>query len=398
MRQYRHMFALPGVPTLMVLTFFARIPLTAGAMILTLHVAIGLGRGYGAAGLVGGAATVGIALGAPVMGRVVDRLGLRVMVIITAAGESLFWLTATTLPYPVLMGVTFLGGFLVLPAMSIGRQAIAALVPEGLRRTAYSLDSISTELSYMVGPAMAVLIATQLSTTAAMRTMALSVAAIGLALVVVNPATRSKQEIADDTGDRPPRRQWLTPRLLAVLLVCGGAVFALAGTEIAIVAQLREVGELSWTGLVVAGWAAWSAIGGLVYGALTRSFRPTTLMTWLGALTIPIGLAGEHWWVLLLAVLPAGLLCAPTLAASAEQVSRLAPAAVRGEAMGLQSSAMTLGAAAGAPLVGFVVDNSSPVWGFAVAGLGGLLVTATALTVRIHHQRHVPSDALPVQV
>jgi hypothetical protein len=51
MRQYRHMFALPGVPTLMVLTFFARIPLTAGAMILTLHVAIGLGRGYGAAAL-----------------------------------------------------------------------------------------------------------------------------------------------------------------------------------------------------------------------------------------------------------------------------------------------------------------------------------------------------------
>jgi MFS family permease len=398
MRQYRHMLALPGVPTLMILTFFARIPLTAAGMILTLHVAVALGRGYGAAGLVGGAATIGIALGAPVMGRVVDRFGLRVMVIITAAGESLFWLTAPTLPYPVLMGVTLLGGFLVLPVMSVARQAIAALVPEGLRRTGYSLDSIFTELSYMIGPAVAVLVATQVSTSAAMHAMAVSVAVMGLALAVVNPATRSEQEIADDLGERLPRRQWLTPQLLAVLLVGGGAVFALAGTEMAIVAQLREVGELGWTGLVVAGWAAASALGGLVYGALARSARQTTLMAWLGVLTIPIGLAGEHWWALLLAVLPAGLLCAPTVAATAEEVSRLAPPSVRGEATGLQSSAMTLGAAAGAPLVGLIVDNSTPVWGFAVAGLGGVLVTAAALAVTLHHRRRAPNEVLPAEV
>jgi predicted MFS family arabinose efflux permease len=59
----------------------------------------------------------------------------------------------------------------------------------------------------------------------------------------------------------------------------------------------------------------------------------------------------------------------------------------------MQSSAFTLGAAAGAPLVGFVVDHSSPSWGFAVAGLGGVLVAAVA-AVLIARQRR--TDPVPV--
>jgi MFS family permease len=383
MRQYRQLLALPGVRTLMVLIFFARIPLSAAGMILTLHVAVGLGRGYGAAGLVGAVSTVGIALGAPVMGRIVDRYGLRPMVAVTTIGETVFWLTARQMPYPVLLVAGFVGGFVVLPAMSIGRQAIAALVPDESRRTAYSMDSISTELSFMVGPALAVLLAIQFSTKTAMFGMACGIAAVGLAVLVVNPAVRSKEELAeaDANGARPPRRSWLTPRLVAVLIVGAGTVFVLAGTEVTIVAQLRENGEIGWTGLVVAVWSVASAVGGLVYGAMSRSIRQVTLMMWLGALTVPVGLAGGEWWVLAIAILPAAAVCAPTIAATGEEVSRLAPVAVRGEATGMQSSAFTLGAAAGAPLVGFVVDHSSPGWGFAVAGLGGLLVAFVAVVL-----------------
>jgi MFS family permease len=392
MQLYRRMLALPGVRTLMILIFFARIPLAAAGMILTLHVAVGLGRGYGAAGTVGAAVTVGIAASAPFMGRVVDRYGLRPMLVLTTIGEAVFWLTARYVPYPMLLLVGFAGGFLVLPAMSIGRQAIAALVPPELRRTAYSLDSISTELSFMVGPAVAVILATQLSTRAAMVAMALGIASVGLALFLVNPAVRSAEEKAEDDGVRPPRRSWLTPRLVAVLLVGAGAVFVLAGTEVSVVARLREHGELGWTGLVMVAWAGASAIGGLVYGGLHRSIRQFTLMALLGALTLPVALTGGTWWLLALTLLPAGLMCAPTIAATGEEVSGIAPVAVRGEATGMQSSAFTLGAATGAPVVGFVVDHSSPAWGFAVAGLGGILIAATAmlLSARGGHAGRAP--------
>ena len=44
-----------------------------------------------------------------------------------------------------------------MPSMAIGRQAMAALVPEGDRRTALSLDAIGVELTFMIAPALAVL-------------------------------------------------------------------------------------------------------------------------------------------------------------------------------------------------------------------------------------------------
>lgn len=393
MRLYRRTLGLPGVRTLMVLIFFARIPLSAAGMVLTLHVAVGLGHGYGAAGTAGAVATVGIALGATVMGRVVDRYGLRPMLVITTVGEATFWLFGRYLPYPLLLVAGFVGGLLVLPAMSIGRQAIAALVPPDLRRTAYSMDSISTELSFMVGPAVAVLLATQFATTTAMLGMAIGIVVVGSALLIVNPAVRSEAEKASATGERVPRRVWLTPQMVAVLVIGAGAVFILAGSEVAIVAQLRENGELSFTGVVIVAWSAVSAIGGIVYGALRRAPGQVTLMALLGLLTIPIGLFAGEWWLLALALLPASAVCAPTIAATGEEVSRLAPADARGEATGMQSSALTLGAAAGAPLVGFVVDHSAPMWGFAVAGVGGVAVAGLAAVLIARQRRAEPAPA-----
>jgi MFS family permease len=220
--------------------------------------------------------------------------------------------------------------------------------------------------------------------------MAAGIVVVGTALFVTNPAVRSAAEKA--STEKVPRRVWLTPRLAGVLFVGAGAVFILAGTEVAIVAQMQRGGDLSWTSLVVIVWSAASAVGGLVYGALARSCRQVTLMTWLGVLTIPIGLAGGAWWTLTLALVPSALLCAPTIAATGEEVARLAPPAARGEASGLQSSAFTLGSAAGAPLVGFAVDHASPAWGFAIAGVGGVLVAAVAW--RLAARQREPVDAV----
>jgi MFS family permease len=381
MQLYRQVLALPGLRTLLVLIFFARLPGTAAGMILTLHVAVSMGRGYGAAGTVGAVFTVGIALGAPLMGRVIDRYGLRWMLIITTIGETAFWLVARHLPFTLLLVCGFVGGILVTPAMSIGRQAMAALVPLELRRTGYSVDTVSTEVAFMLGPFAAVFLCTQFSTQTAMLAVAVGLVLVGVLLYVVNPSVRTEAEKAE--AAHVPRREWLTPRMVGVLIIAAGAVFVLAGTEVSLVAHVQSTGDLGWTGVVAAVWAFGSGVGGIVYGALRRSYPQVVLMALLGALTIPVGLAGE-WWLLMLMLMPAATLCAPTVAATAEEVARLAPPAVRGVATGLQSSAFTLGQAVGAPVAGFVVDHASPAWGFAVAGLGGLVVAgvATLLSMR----------------
>jgi predicted MFS family arabinose efflux permease len=391
---YQRVLRLPGVATLLVLMFAARIPVAATNMVLTLHVVLTLHRDYGAAGLVGAVGTIGIAIGAPLTGRLVDAFGLRKMVFVTTIGYGTYWLTAWLLPYPVLLVMSFVGGVLALPVMSVGRQALSALVPPEHRRTAFSLDSVSLEMSFMVGPAVGVLIATKVSTMAAVISVGCLLVLAGIALFVVNPPVRGEHDEYWD-GIRPPRRQWLKSQLLAVLAAGCGAVFVLAGTEVAVVAALRGVGQVSWTGVVTIAMCVASATGGAIYGALRRGPGPLVLMSVLGLLAVPVGLAGGQWWVLCLALIPSSFMCAPTLTAITDRVSRLAPAAVRGEAMGLHSAALTLGGALGAPVVGTVVDHSSAAGGFAAAGIGGLLIAL--LAVLLTRRQRTRTDQLADQ-
>jgi MFS family permease len=371
---YRRVLALPGVRALWVLMLLARLPVAAGGVVLTLYVVLGLDRGYGAAGLVGAACTVGGSIGSPLMGRLVDRRGLRTMLMLCTASELAFWFSTPWLPYPALLASSLLTGVVMLPVFAVARQALAALVPVEQRRTAFSMDSISVEVSFAVGPAAGVLVATMVSPTAAVLATGAAVVAAGTALYVLNPPVRSEAELLEP-GEVPPRQAWLTPALLGVLLVSCGATLVLSGTDVALVATLREAGQVPLTGAVIAAWCLASAVGGFVHGAVRRSLPPVVLLGLLGLFTLPLGVAGG-WWTLALALLPAGSLCAPTVASTGEAISRLAPAAVRGEAMGLQGSALTLGAALGAPLAGVVIDRSSPAWGFGAAGCGGLLFAA----------------------
>jgi predicted MFS family arabinose efflux permease len=176
-------------------------------------------------------------------------------------------------------------------------------------------------------------------------------------------------------------RDWLSAPLLTVFAATSAAAMVLAGTDVAVVAHLRDTGDVGLSWLIFLAWGVSSITGGLVYGAVRRPPEPLLLLLGLGLLTVPVGLAPGPWG-LALAILPAGLLCAPMLTATADVVSRLVPEDVRGEAMGWHGSALTLGLAVGAPAAGAAIDGLAPWAGFAVVGLAGLLVAAVGLTVR----------------
>jgi predicted MFS family arabinose efflux permease len=377
---YRRVLALPGVRPLILIALLARMPVTAVGVTLTLHVVLDLHHGYGAAGLVGAAATVGGAVGAPLLGRLVDRRGLRLMLGVTTVAEAVFWSVAPVLPYPALLVAALVGGLLTLPVFSVVRQSVAALVPEPQRRPAYALDSMSVELSYMAGPALAVLVVTTVSARVAMAGVGAGIVLAGIALFALNPPTHADDEAPPADATPVPRREWLRPKLVALLAASAATTLVLAGTDVSMVAELREAGQVGWTAVVIVAWGAYSLTGGFVFGMVHRPLSPMLLPALLGALTIPLGLASGWAWLCLLLV-PAGALCAPSLAATADAVSRLAPAGARGEAMGLYGSALTAGMAAGAPLAGAVIDAATPAWGFAVVGLVGATAALAALSL-----------------
>ncbi len=392
MKPYREALALPGLRSLLLVAVLARVPLTATGVTLTFYVVLDLGRGYGAAGLAGGAITVGAAIGGPLLGRLVDQGGLRPVLVLTTVAEAIFWFTAPLLPYPVLVPAALLAGLLALPIFSVIRQSIAALVPPEQRRPAYALDSMSVELSFMIGPALATVGVTMISARLTLYLVGAGIVAAGAVLWLLNPPVRSASEAATGPQPRIARRQWLTSRMVAVFAVSAAATLVLGGTDVAVIAVLRENGDTAFTGVVLSVWAVASLVGGFAYGAIHRSFSPVALLGLLSLCTIPVGLGGSHWWLLCLALIPAGMLCAPTIAATSDAVSRLAPASVRGEAMGLHGSAVTVGIAVGAPLAGAVIDASAPLWGFAVTGAIGALVALVVLPIELHHRRtHTPA-------
>ncbi|WP_422771192.1 MFS transporter [Plantactinospora sp. WMMC1484] len=384
---YREALALPGVRSLMLLALLIRVPKTMTLLALTLYVVAQLGHGYAAAGLASAAMTVGSALGAPILGRLIDRRGLRPALVLTTLAEAAFWFGAPLMPYPVLLGGALLGGLLTLPVYSVIRQSIAALVPEQQRRPAYALDSMGVELSFMIGPAVAVLLATSVSPQATLLVVGAGITLSGLALLWLDPPVRDQLGTAAAPSGAPPRREWLTPRLVGLLVISAATTLVLGGTDVAVVAVLRAADQVHWTGVVLAVWAVCSLVGGFMYGMVTRPVPPLTIVLLLGVCTIPVGLGGAQWWSLGLALLPAGLLCAPALASSSHAVSQLVPSGARGEAMGLQNSALTVGIALGAPLAGAVIDASAPAWGFAATGLVGALLALAVLPVELRRRR-----------
>ena len=424
---YRSVLHAPGVARLLLLGVLARIPGTAAGIVLLLHVESTLGRSWFAAGLVGAATTVGAAVGAPWRGRLVDRLGLRRALVPSIIVEALVWALVPVLPYEGLLVAAVVGGLFGLPIFTVVRQSLSVLVAEQQRRTAYAVDSIGVELSFMVGPAVGVLVVTQVSSRAAVLAVGVSTVLAGLALAALNPPTRSEQvagrrvgldvdrsdvvaavapvapgaverAVVESGGDGPealpgPLRLWSQGPLLAVLGAALGATVVLAGTDVGIVAALREAHAIGMTGLVFGAWGVASITGALVYGAVTRPVHPMVLLLGLAVLTIPVGLATTPW-ALALAILPAGALCAPVISSTAEAVARLVPERSRGEAMGWHGSALTVGGAIGAPAAGAAIDAMGSVGGFALVGTVGAALAVAGLVVLQLRRRALP--AVPV--
>ncbi len=386
---YRRVLALPGTRTLFVVGMLARIPVAAMGVALTLHVVGSLDLGFFRAGLVGAASTLGVAIGSPFAGRLTDRYGLRPVLLVTTAAQLCFWPLAAQLPYAPLLVGALLAGVLAIPVYSLIRQCIAALVPEEQRRTAFSLDSMLVEISYMVGPAFSTAAVAMLGSGWTFTLIGLGTVGAGVAFFVLNPPIRTADELAA-ADTTVARRTWFTPSLAALLAVTFSATFVLTATELGIIAVLDADGATRWTGLVIGTWCLWSLVGGFVYGGLPRGFPAPVLVGGMAALTLPLALVSD-WRLLALALIPSGLLCAPSLSTTVDTMSRWIPAAARGEAMGLHGTAMTLGLSLSSPAAGWIIDAAGSGWAFVLAGGVGLVVALAAGAL----WRRTPADAVP---
>jgi MFS family permease len=381
---YRRVLSVPALRQALVLGILVRIPIFAGGVLLTLHVVLTLHRDYGAAGLVSAAATLAVAVSGPWRGRLLDTRGLRRVVLPSLVVTALCWSVAPFVGYLPLLLLAALAGLFIVPTFSIIRQAVIAAVPERDRRTALSLDSVAVEVSFMVGPLVGVWAATIWATSWVLFSIEMVGVLAGLGLWLANPVMHAVPASRDGSEDRSDdtaadgsgslsRRAWFRPQFLAMCAAATAATFVLSGSDIAFVAALRSFDAVALIGPVLAIWGLGSVIGGLVYGMLHRSVSAFLLLGGLSAATVPIAFAPGVWPLAGLGLV-AGLLCAPTITATVDQLSRVVPDEARGEAMGWHGSAMTAGSALGAPAAGLAIDRWGWAGGFVSVSLAGVAV------------------------
>lgn len=425
---YKEMLSIRPVRRLLVVGMIARIPHSAAGVLLTLHIVLTLGQGYAAAGAAAAVMTIGIAVGAPWRGRRVDTVGLRKALIPSVVSETVIWSIVPHVSYEWLLPLVFVGGLFTLPIFSVVRQSLGVMVDGDQRRSAYALDSIATELVFMIGPAVGAIVATSGWSALGLTAVGISVSVAGLFLMWFNPPTRSEapdsprksaERAADDlaaaesamVASAPAHVQeaasemapsasgangfrnrvsrnfsWFTVSVASLFTVAAGSGMVLSGSDVSIVGLLERGGHQNQIGIVFFFWCAASVVGGLIYGSMKRTISPRLLLLGMAALTIPMGFAQDTWTLAFLSLLP-GLLCAPVLSASSEMVADLVSEERRGEAMGWYGSALTAGVALGAPLAGVFIDNVGPSAGFAAIGMAGVALCGAGLVLASFRRR-----------
>ena len=415
-QRYARVLRRPHVPTLLLVGVFGRLPHSAAAILLTLHVRNGLQMDFASAGLVTAMLTIGVAIGSPWRGRIVDIKGVRRAVLPSIVVEAGAFGAAPFVGFQVLLVLMFLAGLFSLPVFTVVRQSMGVVVRGPDRTTAFALDSMTTELVFVIAPGGISVLATAISTTASLLLVGAMVVFAGVILMVTNPPTRSSQlpsaprEAVDDlaapsrptdassvpaiTGAIPvvplpqpqPRRRfmpWLSISAAAMMVMALGAGMALAGTEVALVGFNETLGGGGDTLWVMYGvWCFGSLVGGFVYGALSRKFDPFAIIIVLGLTLVPVAFS-LTLALISIALFVSGFFIAPLMTAASERLTEAVPERNRGQAMGLYGSAMTAGTAAGTPLVGVMLDVGGPT--VAICVLAGVAV-ATGVVAMVLRQ------------
>jgi predicted MFS family arabinose efflux permease len=342
----------------------------------------------GAAGLLVGVYTVGLAAGAPVLARIADRW----------RQPPVMWsaIALSTVGFAVLAGLDPPLGLAVVAALLAGagappfeaglRVLWRGLLPEEQVHTAYTLDIAVQELIFIFGPLVAVTAVAVGGPEAGLWTTA-ALQLAGTVWFTTTPAVRRwRGEEAERHWAGPLRSVPLRILLAAVVLVGAGV-----GTlPVAVTRYAEAIGDRSWTGWLLAANATGALVGGLVN---TRLKLPDRYLPWiaagLAAGYVPLLLVPPIAPMLVLAVL-SGVCLPPLLAGTFLTVDRTAPAGTAAEAFAWVSTAFTTGAALGAAVDGAILDRTTAVAvGFALAPL---TIAAGAVLYRILVTR-VPEPA-----
>jgi predicted MFS family arabinose efflux permease len=375
----------PAARRLFAVSILARLPLTMLSIGLLVH-ARHLTGSFAAAGVVTGAFAVSLGVGGPLLGRLVDQRG-QTMVLLTSAVIAGATLAATAAlpvgaPAAAIVGLAVALGLATPPVGACMRTLFPTLLsePEAIR-SAYAAEAAYTELTWIAGPPLVLLVGAALSTGAALAFSGAILVAATAAFAAQRPSRAWRPSPSPDRPRGGGALRAPAMRTLVVVLVAVGVVFGAA--EIGVAAAADALGSTAAAGPLLGIWGAGSLVGGLVAARAGGGAR-----TGAGLALVLVGLAAGHLALagavgsilVLAAVLAlAGATIAPTYASVFAMVDDAAPAGTVTEAFAWLNTAVAIGASAGAASAGALTDTAGPASTFVLAAAAG--VVAALVTV-----------------
>ena len=395
MKTYLRILRRPGIGALLVSTLIARLPIGINGLALILFLREETGS-FAVPGAVAGGLVLGTGLAAPFMGRFVDRLGAWVLLPIAAGHATgvlgLLGLGLAGAPPMALVVVAVLTGAAFPPNPSVLRARFPSLLDDepDLVQSAYALDSVLLELTFVTAPLLVALIVLLVGPAAALVVSAVLVLAGTAAFVALLPASVSAGEEPEiDHGFLGVLR---TPGIQTLVMTMLPLGFAFGALEVALPAFGDAEGRAELGALLIAVWSLGSAVGGFAFGVRPRTapladvHRRLTLA--LPFAFAPLLLASSPVLMALL-LIPAGLFIAPVIATRNELAQAAAPPGTRTEALTWPLTALVGGISLGAAIGGALIDESG--WRAAVAAavVGSAVAGGVALARRASLNRAV---------
>ncbi|MFI1732123.1 MFS transporter [Streptomyces acidicola] len=381
----------PGAWTFLLPAFAARQPfamLTISLVLLVQHTT----GSYGAAGAVAAVTGVSMALFAPFNGRLADRHGQRAVlvpgvVLHSLAGLSLTALALADAPLWALFAAAVPTGASV-PQIGPMVRARWGVKLQGtpLMTTATAFESVTDELTFVLGPLLATALCTTVDPAAGLVTEA-ALTLIGGLLFAAQRGTQPAP-VLDGHARVEHVSALRVPgvRVLIVAFLGIGSVFG--GMQVSLAAFSESIGEPGLNGVLYGVFAAGNMLSGLVCGAIAWKAAPQRrlVVAYTALALTAAGLWAAHSAMSVLVLgglgLLVGMCVAPALVIGYTLVDGLVPAAARTEAFTWLTGAVALGQAAAVTVAGQLEDRLWDGAGFLVPAAGTALALAVLVALR----------------
>ncbi|WP_421196849.1 MFS transporter [Aeromonas enteropelogenes] len=379
---YRVLLTNSDAIVLVITSSVARLPqamLSIGIITMLLQ----QGSLYWLAGAIAGTFTLANAVISPQVSKLVDQYGQsKVMPIITTFSMImllvLVFAAYVKAPAPFLFILAMLSGSIP-NITALVRARWAKLYRDNpLLHTAYSLDAVLNELSYIIGPPLAIGLSTSLFAEAGPLSAVLLLT-LGMSAFLLQ--RRTEPEVMDSVHHQGSSTLKI-PSLQIVCLIFLGMGIIGGALDVAVIAFANEQNWPASASFILAIYALGSMIVGLAFGLvritalLERQFLVGVIIT---AATIILPALSSSVFTMMGAIFVAGMSFAPTMIIVMNLSTIILPPAKLTEGLTWITTGISLGIALGGAITGLIIDTYGARAGFGVAVAAGLAMVVVAM-------------------